>query len=62
MYEGMLGGVGGAPVSPDKLLGQVYGEVPVEVVGRGGGDEKKKKKKKLLYFFFSSPPPEVRPT
>ena len=52
MYEGMLGGVGGAPVSPDKVLGQVYGEVPVEAVGRGGGDEKKKKK-----CFFSPPPP-----
>ena len=49
-----LGGVGGAPVSPDKLLGQVYGEVPVEVVGRGGG---RKKKKKNVFFFFSSPPP-----
>ena len=35
---------GGAPVSPDKLLGQVYGEVPVEVVGRGGGRKKKQKK------------------
>ena len=46
MYEGMLGGVGGAPLSPDKLLGQVYGEVPVEVVGRGGG----RKKKKNIFF------------
>ena len=50
MYEGMLGGVGGAPVSPDKLLGQVYGEVPVEVVGRGGG-------RIFFFFFFFRPPP-----
>ena len=65
MYEGMLGGAGGAPVSPDKVLGQVYGEVPVEVVGRGGGRKKKKKKKKKMknmffsffFLFFRSPPP-----
>ena len=48
MYEGMLGGAGGAPVSPDKVLGQVYGEVPVEVVGRGGG---------RIFVFFRPPPP-----
>ena len=62
MYEGMLGGVGGAPMSPDKVLGQVYGEVPVEVVGRGGGTKKKKKSPPLFFFFFRPPPPEVRPT
>ena len=42
---------GGGPVSPDKVLGQVYGEVPVEVVGRGGG---------TIFFFVPHPPPKVR--
>ena len=52
---------GGAPVSPDKVLGQVYGEVPVEVVG--GGGRKKKQNEKIfsfiyLCFFFRPRPPQ----
>ena len=46
-------------MSLDKVLGQVYGGVPVEVVGRGG-EEKKKLKTYFLYyflFFFRIPPP-----
>ena len=40
-------------MSLDKVLGQVYGGVPVEVVGRGRGGGRF-----FFFFFFRVPPPK----